>query len=569
MDALGTASSKLVGPHRTKLRALIVAIAIAACEGDPPPVSTHVEDWRDRVIYQIVVDRFANGDPGNDSADGIETVPGDLARFQGGDWRGVTEHLDYVARLGMSAIWISPPFAQVPRTEDEDGYHGYWASDFVAHNPRFGSLEELRELVRAAHARGIAVIVDVVPNHAGRVFAYDLDRDGALDAPDEDHPPFLSGGAYDAPLLWAHRPRMIGADGAPFRLEAEHFRRRGIGDLGDREQRRLGDFPTGLRDLDTDREDVITGTIETLLRWVLDTDVDGFRIDAVPHAELAFWRRVCSALRARLALAGKHRFFLLGEIFELDPREIGRFTSEGALDAGFDFPLKFALVNEVILGGAPPAFARTVIEDARAAYRDVAQPNGIGLSPWQARVTVADNHDLPRIRSELGDPFAVDQALVAIFLLDSIPGIYYGTEQELRGVGLHERRQPLWDTGYREDAPGFALIARLAALRRGSIALRRGALEVRHASAIGGRELERPSEDAGLLAWERAHPEEHALVVLGTHPEITARATIATGFAPGTRLLDRLGGEIRTEVGADGRITIAIAPRTSMVFFAE
>src|SRR5690606_27248081 len=119
-----------------------------------------------------------------------------------------------------------------------------------------------------------------------------------------------------------------------------------------------------------------------------------------------------------------------------------------------------------ILGGAPPSSARFALEGQRGLFRDVPQPSGIGLSPWQARVTIADNHDLPRVRGEVGDAFAVDQALVAMFVLDSIPGVYYGTEQELTGRAHHDRREVMWETGFREDLPSFALIRRLAALRR-------------------------------------------------------------------------------------------------------
>lgn len=551
------------------LAALAACVALGGCDADRPRVSTHVGDWRDRAIYQIVVDRFANGDPENDDADGIAPVPGDLARVQGGDWRGVIEHLDYVERLGMSAIWISPVVANVPRTEDEDGYHGYWASDFTTHNPRFGTLAELRALVDEAHARDIAVIVDVVTNHTGRVFAYDLDADGVVDD-GEDLPPYRREGYGDAvPLLWhLPRPRLFapGSEGADtFALDAVHFHRRGIGALGDYEERRYGDFPTGLRDLDTERDDVVDAMIETFAWWVRTTDVDGFRIDAVPHVELEFWQRFCDGLRRRLAAYGKERFFLLGEIFEFGPAEIARHTSEGALDAGFDFPLKFSLLDGVILGGAPPSSAREALEGQRSLFRDAPQPLGVGLSPWQARVAIADNHDLPRIRGELSDPFAIDQALVAIFTVDAIPGVYYGTEQELTGRTHHEAREVMWQSGFREDLPSFALIRELARLRRGSRALRRGTLSVRFASDVGGMELEAPTEDAGMIAWERADGDERVLVVLGTHPVQASRARVPTGMSPGTRLRDALGSALEVVIAADGTAEVEIAPRSSAI----
>jgi alpha-amylase len=548
--------------------ALAIACAALAIACTPEPrsaISTHVDDWRDRVIYQIVVDRFANGDRSNDAADGVDVVPGDLSRVQGGDWRGVIDHLDYVERLGASAIWISPVVSNVGRIESEDGYHGYWASDFTTHNPRFGSLEELEELVVRAHARGIAVIVDVVTNHTGRVFAYDLDADGVVD-PGEDLPPFRES-AYEVPLIWHVAPPLLfDVDGGLLELGSEHFRRRGIGDLGDYEQRRLGDFPTGLRDLDTEREDIVRAMIETTAQWVIRTDIDGLRIDAVPHVDIAFWERFCAGLRRRLHDVGKDRFFLLGEIFELDPREIARHTGPDALDAGFDFPLKHALIDRVILGGEPPALARGALEENRALFRTTPQPLGIGLDPWQARVAIADSHDLPRIRSLIDDPFAVDQAMVALFTIDAIPTVYYGTEQELAGGSHHGRREPLWETGYREDGPTFGLIARLAAIRDASIALRRGSLVLRLASAHGGNELDLPPPDAGLIAWERVSGDDRALIALATHPVISARAVVPTGFAPGTILEDRLGGALAVEVYLDGSVELELGPRASAIF---
>ena len=550
---------------------MVLLALLAGCQAEPRPVDTHVDDWRDRVIYQILTDRFANGDPSNDAADGAEPVRGDLARSQGGDWRGVEEHLDYVERLGMSAIWISPIVRNVARTELEDGYHGYWASDFTTHNPRFGTLEELQSLVAAAHARDIAVIIDVVVNHTGRVFAYDLDGDGEVDE-GELEPPYRREG-YDVPLVWISEPPRLFVPGSAaretFAMGPEHFHRRGYGDLGDYEQRRYGDFPTGLRDLDTERDDLVDALIETFAYWVLATDVDGFRVDAVPHSELELHQRFSDGVRRRLAAHGKRNFFVLGEIFEHDAREIARHTAEGALDAGFDFPTKLTLIDAVILGGAAPASARFALEGQRGLFRDVPQPRGIGLSPWQARVTIADNHDLPRVRGEVSDAFAVDQALVAIFMLDSIPGVYYGTEQEFTGRAHHDRREVMWETGFREDLPSFALIQRLAALRRGSIALRRGSLLLRYASEVGGLELEAPTPDAGMIAWERVHARERVLVVLNTHPVQASSARGPTSFSPGAVLEDRLGGARRYEVSSDGSVVVEIPPRESVVLFAR
>lgn len=502
----------------------------------------------------MVVDRFENGDPSNDSLDGIGPTPSDLTRHQGGDWRGLRQRLDYIARLGATAIWISPIVANVDRTDREDGYHGYWASDFTRLNPRFGDLAELRRLVNAAHDRGLKVIVDIVPNHSGRVFNYDLNRDGELDSATEIEPPYVEAG-YDVPLLWNERPYLFGPSGA-FELGPEHFRRRGEGD------RVFGDFPTGLRDLDTEREDVIAGLIETYAYWVEQTDVDGFRIDAVPHIEDAFWPRFGSALRERLARQGKRRFFLIGEAFDGNPRDRVRFTGEtGSLDSTFDFSLKFDVIDKVILEGRETELARAALEDNEALYRPFEHPNGIGINPWQARVGIVDNHDTWRLRGELDRFDSARLALIVLLTIDAIPCIYYGTEQELDGQGGAESRERMWDTGFRTDTPTYQLLRELIALRRSSPVLQRGDLTVRYTSIEDGLS---EVEDAGILAYERQLDGDRALIVLNAHALKSSRAAIPTGHASGTTLRDELGAR-EMIVGEAGILDVSLNAREALI----
>jgi len=548
------------------LASACVAAALVACappESPPPTVSTNVDDWRDEVVYQIVVDRFDNGDPDNDAADGLDPVPGDLARVQGGDWAGVRARLDYIAALGATTIWLSPPYRNIPRTEGEDGYHGYWAADFTEANPRFGSLEELQGLVRAAHARGMLVVLDVVPNHAGRVFNYDLDRDGELDA-DEIEPPW-SETPYDVPLLWVERPRVFGPDG-PFELSEAHFHRRGSGDLSIEEQKELADFPTGLRDLDTENEVVIEALVETHAWWVEQTDVDGFRIDAVPHAGRPFWTEFCGRLRTRLAELGKERFLLIGEVFTGSPELLASYTQLDQLDSAFAFDLKRDLIDGVLLSGGPPSAAIGALADHRRQFPASPQPNGVGLSPWEARVAFADNHDVWRVRGELDDPLAAQLAMTVVFTVDAIPAIYYGTEQGLDGTSHHLSREPLWREApeFPTDGATFRHIAQLAAIRARSAALRRGTLTVRYASDSGGADAD-PAPDAGMLAYERAHDGDRALIVLNASLD-ESEATMPTGFAEGARLFDALEGATAPwTVGAGGELTIRLPGRASVV----
>ena len=547
----------------TAVRSSLLALLLAASCAEARPAHPPVSDWRDRVIYQIVTDRFENGDPANDSVDGVGPMPADLSRWQGGDWPGITQRLDYLSRLGVSAIWISPVVRAVARMDVGDGYHGYWGADFTSLEPRFGSEEELRTLVRRAHDLGIAVIIDVVPNHTGRVFAYDLDGDGAVGA-DEAQPPYRDT-PYTVPLLFTEPAALIGPAGR-LALRAEHFHRRGVGDVGVPVQRRFGDFPDGLRDFDTENEEVITALISTYAHWATELEVDGFRIDAVPHVERPFWSRFATEIRARLRAAGRERFLLLGEIFDQNS-VIAAYTGDaGAIDSAFDIPFWEDVVTGVVLGGGPPADARASLSGDRAMFRAEGQPGGIELSAWEARVAIVDSHDLARVRSGT-DPFAADQAITLMFTVDAIPCVYYGTETELAGGHGHTARERMWDTGFREDLPSYALIHRLIELRAESLALRRGSLLVRMLSDVGGSSLDTVVPDAAVLAFERVSATERVLVALNTHPTHAARAHLMTGFPPGATLREVLSGEARATTLADGSVDLQIPPRESQIFF--
>src|SRR5512132_595297 len=106
----------------------------------PVTMETHVDDWRDETIYQLLVDRFADGDVGNNFR--VNTAaPG---KWHGGDWKGVEDKLDYIESLGVTTLWISPVVKNVDTDAGFDGYHGYWAQDLNEANPHFGDIPALR-----------------------------------------------------------------------------------------------------------------------------------------------------------------------------------------------------------------------------------------------------------------------------------------------------------------------------------------------------------------------------------------------------------------------------------------
>ena len=176
--------------------------------------------WEDQVLYFLMLDRFSDGneqgyrDNQGDLVVTGETSPFQLSdtgnatsteddvarwreaggRFVGGTLKGLTSKIGYLQRLGITAIWVSPIFKQVA---SQESYHGYGIQNFLEVDPRFGTREDLREMVAAAHAHGIYVILDIIFNHAGDVFEYDADRyptEDGFDGPAVGRPTVSSAG---------------------------------------------------------------------------------------------------------------------------------------------------------------------------------------------------------------------------------------------------------------------------------------------------------------------------------------------------------------------------------------
>ncbi|MHB8879493.1 MAG: alpha-amylase family glycosyl hydrolase, partial [Myxococcaceae bacterium] len=353
--------------------ALLAALCLqAACLGPPQdavpvPLSTHVDDWRDEVIYQVMVDRFANGDVNND----FGAYPGHLSRYQGGDWRGLTNNLGYLEALGVTTLWISPVVRNVETDAEFDGYHGYWAQDLTRANPHFGDLTELRGLVRAAHAKGMKVVLDVVTNHMGQVFFYDENLNGKPDvyiggsgstSPvtrstefDPDFDPrgvqvFTSlGVAGRAPMVFFDDPAIYRERPLPAILgtaNAYHGLGRTL-NYEDPQQLLLGDFPGGLKDVATENPEVREAMIDAYASWVEWVDLDGFRIDTVKHVEHGFWQVFARGVRERLARQGKERFLMFGEAFDGRDDLLGSFTAPDELDSVFYFSQRFRVFADV------------------------------------------------------------------------------------------------------------------------------------------------------------------------------------------------------------------------------
>jgi alpha-amylase len=604
-----------VGP----LLLLVSGMAAGGCfsiDDLDQPVShkTYVEDWRDEMIYQVLTDRFANGDTSNDY--GIR--PQDPARYHGGDYKGIEDHLDYLQGLGITTLWISPIVKNVDSDASIDGYHGYWTQDFTALNPHFGDMAALRSMVNAVHARGMKVVLDIVTNHVGQAFFYDINGNGVPDEavwgggnpnspiehrmeydPDYEEPYVKArtslGEAGPAPILFFrdaltnHMPPRC--DGCPDpglfqRPEAYHRRGRVYNWGNDRcctllhtgqtipddchqpedlvagdvcNQVQFGDFPGGLKDLATESAAVRLNLQYAFRRWLKLVDFDGFRIDTLKHVEHEFWQDFCPQIRSYARDLGKDRFLMFGEAFTgFDPL-IGSYTSAGEVDSAFYFSQKY-VIDAVFKSGQPTLRIKELFDQRPVHYNSVPQELGAGQPATRLLVNFLDNHDVARFLYDKPSLDALHSALVFLYTEDGIPCLYYGTEQNFSGGNDPANREDLWASSYRSDGPTFQLIRTLTGLRRQYAALRRGELQFNMTDPLG----------AGILAFERVTGDQRVLIVLNTQdsePKETSdeNGAMKVGFAPATSLVDVLGSGGTQSVAQDGTLRLTVGPRQAMI----
>ncbi len=340
--------------------------------------------------------------------------------FHGGDLKGLTERLDYIADLGATAIWLTPVNQQGPSIEVAEGtfqpHHGYWADDFNAIDPRYGTEDDLRALVEAAHARGIKVLLDVVYNHVG----------------------------YNA--TWTKtRP---------------HWLRQGAECGGDAITLCLA----GLPDLKTERFDVRSAILDAHIGLAERTGVDGFRLDTYKHIDPDFWAAHRVVTRLRLG----EDFFLLGEIWDGDKYLAKAPFEADTLDGIFDFTFRDH-VQKMLTGiEEPERFARYFT-------------NRHDIEGDKVLAPFLSNHDMPMLLAMMrGDTAKLRQAFALLMFAEGPPVISWGEEQGRRGKAWPLNREDMdWtggDTALTDD------VKALIALRRAEPDMRGGPVQTVYAA---------------------------------------------------------------------------------------
>jgi len=361
--------------------------------------------WSDEVLYFVVLDRFADGDPANN----LKVDKKAQGAFHGGDFKGLQAQLDELSSLGVTSLWITPVVKNIDGFVTgagfpDWGYHGYWADDFQQVDPRFGSEQEFKALVDACHARGIRVLLDVVYNHPGYNTRY-------LKAPETKG--------------W---------------LRSE--------ELGTCGQDDLTTCMSGLPDFKTELPEVAKYLLDAQIAWGKRSGVDGFRLDTVKHVDHPFWQEHRRRTREEL---GKD-FFLLGEVWGGDRESLDPWFSTDEMDAGFDFGFQGSALSWAQGRG------RTVAFDSYLRSRHKVR-KGYHLSHFLS------SHDVPGALFQLkGDKKLFRLAAALQLTTSGIPVIYYGEEVGRAGGDWPANRSDMpW--GERAVQPG-AGVPRDEALRQ-------------------------------------------------------------------------------------------------------
>ncbi len=510
---------------------LIVAGAVlAGCAGDAPAPAEdelllHVPspDWRDQVIFFLMIDRFADGDPGNNDQGAGEYDPGKDSHYSGGDIQGIIDRLDYIEGIGATAVWTTPQVANQwwSAYAEYGGYHGYWATDFAAVDAHNGTMETWKALSDALHRRGMYLVQDIVVNHTGNFYNYRGEFD-----PDDTGRNFY--------LLETPDSRQPAPTQPPFhmidRLDPEHAAADiyhwtpTITDYSRKDHQFVYQLAS-LADINTSNPVVIDVLKDTFGDWVRDTGVDAFRIDTVRYVEPEFFRRFmhdADGIAAAAAATGRDDFLAFGEVFDTslpfdDSGEAALAVYLGTaedpiLPAVINFPL-YAELNAVFAQGKPTAQLAYRLEQHMAMMRD----------PWRTPNFI-DNHDTSRFLAG-GDERGLRQALATLFTIPGIPVIYQGTGQ------MHlETRRAMFAGGYGttrdqfdSSAPMYGFIGTLAELRKSDEALTRGSLTV----------LASETNGPGLVAWKRGHADRQLLVMMNTasHRVLVGKLPVADGAA--------------------------------------
>ena len=415
-----------------------------------------------QVLYSLMVDRFANGNPNNDWKMNNPDVL-DIVDYQGGDFAGITAKIEegFFDELGINTIWVSPitqnpwdawgkyVFTKPNKYDPSkkftrfSGYHGYWPIYATEVEMRFGTEKELSEMLAAAHKHNINVILDYVANHL-----------------------HINSPTYAEHPTW-HTDSVLPDGRRNFELWDE--------------ERLTTWFDVHIPTLDLEREEVCQPMTDSALYWLANFDFDGFRHDACKHIPEGYWRLLGQKLAKRFP---DRHVWMVGETYG-SPQLIGSYVKTGMLNSQFDFNMYFAIRDALVKGESFENINKTVLE-SMAAY-----------GAHHTMGNISGNHDQIRFASMAGGAIGTNtngkeegwtsevgigdaekaylramQQEVLNLTLPGVPCIYQGDEYAEVGANDPDNRHMMKFDGLSDEQQQFKeSVQGLIKLRRNSMAL--------------------------------------------------------------------------------------------------
>jgi len=536
------------------------------------------ERWEDQVLYFLLVDRFSDGNensyinnegniqesgstsPYNSENDYESDKSQDRddygLKWNGGNLPALTNKLGYLKRMGITTIWISPVLKQVAF---EETYHGYGTQNFMDVDPHIGKPEDLKQLVSAAHQMGMYVILDIIVNHSGDVFAYRKnepkwrkifpyrmkgfkDKNGtpviSVSKPEKDKSVWPDGAVWPVelqrPKTFTRRGRIVNWDNYPEYIEGDFFRLKNIY-LG---KKRGQQFKPS---------EALKTLTEVYKYWIAFADLDGFRLDTTKHMWPGAVKYFTDEIHHFTESIGKQNFYIIGEItggrsFAMD---IKRKTNLDAALGINDIPESF---ENGVKGYGDFKYYFDLFENDRGAA------DNKGLWFRDQVVTMFDDHDMvsqgeerkARFCADKETSFLVLNAIFANVFTLGIACLYYGTEQGFDGAGPHDKyiREAMFggrfgafrsrDRHFFKEEGMHAEIAEFLSLRKKEPALRIGSQFYRKISTDGKQfGYPAPSEGKrydGILAWSRFCEGHEVVLVLNSHSTEKRKAHIQVDY---------------------------------------
>ena len=537
----GTFEVELTGLKNNTKQTLVFALENEYGEGKkylPLWLSSEGWNWTDAAIYFAFTDRFANGDAGNDAPGPCTET--DSTNWSGGDFAGITQKLEegYFDTLGIDVLWLSPVIdnpngcctGTIPGVI-YTSYHGYFPLDINSTEDHFGTMAELKALVSTAHARGIKVIVDFVANH--------VHEECSLWQEHSDDGWFHE--SYPCEPAW---DKLIECWFQPY-----------------------------LPDLDYTNDEVVETMTDNAIFWIMETEIDGFRVDAVKHMVHNFMRTLRWKIAQQIETTGVP-FYMVGETFTGDwgggsgaaELAIKEFISPWELNGQFDFPFYWKILRAVARDEGDFSDLFSFVSESEGFYGEDA-----------LMVSFIGNHDVPRFVSHaagqiedvwgngskeqglysppaqptVAEPYLrLRLALGLMFALPEIPLIYYGDEVGLAGAGDPDNRRLMVFEGLSDHQAGvLEWTGKVGAARRQLAPLRRG-------------DLETLVEEPDFVAFRRNHDGKTVIVAANRTAEPVAY-DLALPSLEGKNLADFLSGD---DVAVEGEKAQLSLPPFGLAF---